>query len=130
MGLTFAKATSLSSVQTLVTLPSSTALPETVIRWVIMDDRGQPVAAEPGVVYSTSPRLAGGADGHEYFIKGPEMEIVVAEALGYELGRRVGLSVPEWALSHLGDDEEVFFASRAKRVRSGVDQIMSGPLVV
>lgn len=95
-----------------------------------MDDRGQPVAAAPGIVYSTAPRLAGGSDGEQYFIKGPALEVVVAEAVGYELAGRIGLAVPEWALCRLGDDDDVYFASRAKRLRSGVDQTMNGPLVV
>ncbi|MDB4886997.1 MAG: hypothetical protein JWN79_2435, partial [Gemmatimonadetes bacterium] len=101
------------------------------VRWVTLDDVPVPVTPHyAGLVFSTRPRIAGASDGFDYFIKGPEIEVVVAEAVGYELAARAGLDVPEWALCRASHDEDVFFASRAMRVRSGVDQLIARKLHV
>jgi hypothetical protein len=51
------------------------------------------VSAPEGIVYSTSPRRAHGSDGADYFVKGPEPEVVFAELAGCLLASAVGLSV-------------------------------------
>jgi hypothetical protein len=47
------------------------------------------VSAPEGIVYSTSPRRAEGEDGHSYFIKGPDVEVVFAELAGCSFATRV-----------------------------------------
>jgi hypothetical protein len=56
-----------------------------------MDGR---VCPPPGMVYSTDPHRAEGEDGHSYFVKGPDVEIVFAELAGCTLAAAVGLPVP------------------------------------
>jgi hypothetical protein len=110
--------------------PELASAPSPIVRWVSIDDLPQPVAAHSGLVYSTNPGVAGGADGHPYFIKGPQTGIIVAEAVGYELAARIGLPVPPWALCRIGEQDDVYFASQAQRTRSGVDQLIQAGLVV
>ena len=56
-----------------------------------MDSR---VCPPPGMVYSTDPHRAEGEDGHSYFVKGPDVEVVFAELAGCSLAASVGLPVP------------------------------------
>ena len=58
------------------------------------------------------------------------LEVVVTEAVGYELAARIGLEVPPWAFCRMGGDDEVYFASKAMRMRTGLDVLLNTPLVV
>jgi hypothetical protein len=62
------------------------------------------VSAPEGMVYSTSPHTAEGADGISYFVKGPDREVVFAELAGCLLAREVGLIVPDVAVCSLSDE--------------------------
>src|SRR5258708_4339649 len=73
----------------------------TATQLITLDER---VQGRPGLVYSTEPRRAEGANGISYFVKGPALEIVFAEIAGCLLAREVGLTVPEVAACHLQDD--------------------------
>lgn len=90
------------------------------IRWISLDTESSPAPAPPGVVYASSPRVAVARDGVRYFFKGPAIEVVVAEAVGYMLAGEVGLPVPEWALCQAPGGGGVLFASRAAKISSGV----------
>lgn len=63
------------------------------------------------VVYSTDPRRATGLDGKVYFVKGPDQNVAVAEAVAYQLAQEVGLPVPEFGLVLSDDGSEPSFAS-------------------
>ncbi len=52
------------------------------------------VISGTGVVYSTNPKRAVGEDSADYFVKGPEVNIVFAELAGCVLANAVGLTVP------------------------------------
>jgi hypothetical protein len=52
------------------------------------------VAEGTGLVYSTAPQRAVGDDGGDYFVKGPDREVVFAELAGCVLANAVGLTVP------------------------------------
>ena len=51
------------------------------------------VGQSAGLVYSTQPRRAVGSNGVDYFVKGPDPEIVFAELAGCSLARAVGIPV-------------------------------------
>jgi hypothetical protein len=56
------------------------------------------VNAPAGIIYSTAPRRAEGQDGESYFVKGPDLEIVVPEIAGNLFANAAGLLVPEPAV--------------------------------
>jgi hypothetical protein len=85
-----------------------------------------PVLSPEGVVYSTGPQLAQGVDGQMYYLKGPALEVVAAEASAYQLAELVGLEVPRWAFCRAANDRDIYFASEAVRARSGMEFILSG----
>jgi hypothetical protein len=63
------------------------------------------VGAGTGLVYSTEPRRAQGLDGEDYFVKGPDREIVFAELAGCLLATAVGLPVAPVAACSLGGQQ-------------------------
>jgi len=65
-------------------------------------DEGTAVVAPENLVYSTQPRKATGLDGSSYYIKGPDRNLVVAEAVAHQLARNFGLSVPDFGIAFLG----------------------------
>jgi hypothetical protein len=87
---------------------------------------GQKVEAPGNIVYSTSPKTAVGLDGHDYILKGPEIEIIVAEAAAYLLARIVRLPVPEFGIASIGD--QPYFASRKAHIRNVEAYIRRGAL--
>lgn len=93
-------------------------------RWIDLVAEPEPVPAGP-LVYSTRPRVGRGTDGHQYYVKGPETPILVAEAVGYELAEAVGLRVPDWAWCYGPSDRQVYFASLGKRVRIALDVLLT-----
>jgi hypothetical protein len=60
------------------------------------------VIGPAGTVYSTGPKTALGDDGHSYFVKGPDLEIVFAELTGNLLAEAVGIPVPDVAACSFG----------------------------
>lgn len=51
--------------------------------------------------YSIKPFIVRGDDGHSYFVKGVDKAgrpALISEMLGAELGRKLGLPIPEWCL--------------------------------
>lgn len=100
------------------------------MEWVQLLEEPQPVAAPPGVVYSTRPLHARASDGQTYVLKGPATEVVFPEAVCYQLASLVGLSVPECRLcSHPGQGS-VFFASKEVRTRSEIEIFIKDRKVV
>lgn len=75
-------------------------------------DEGTAVAAPEDVVYSTQPRKATGQDGHSYYVKGPDLNITVAEAVAHQLARNLGLNVPNFGIVVSADTDQPKFASR------------------
>jgi hypothetical protein len=61
------------------------------------------VSAPDGIVYSTSPQTATTEDRRQFFIKGPDPEVVFAELTGCLLAAAVGLTVPPVAVCVFGD---------------------------
>lgn len=86
------------------------------LRMVEVLEPGQKVEGPANVVYSTSPTVAPGSDGYDYFLKGPEAETLVAEATSYLLAAFLGLPVPEFGIASI--DGAPFFASRAVMLRN------------
>lgn len=102
----------------------------TTVRWVYVYDEPQLVRAPDGTVYASRPRLTTATDGREYYLKGPDVRVVVAEALGYQLAEAVGVEVPEWALCRDPANDQVLFASAGIRTRSGIDLLLRSPHTV
>lgn len=75
-----------------------------MIHQTTLTTRDAPVSAPEGMVYSTSPYTAEGADGISYFVKGPDREIVFAELAGCLLACEMGLIVPDVAVCSLGEE--------------------------
>lgn len=73
-------------------------------------DEGTLVVAPQDLVYSTQPRRATGLDGHSYFVKGPDRNIVVAEAVAHQLAGELGLRIPEFGIAL--DEHGPRFASK------------------
>ena len=86
-----------------------------------MDGRVWP---PPGMVYSTDPHRAEGKDGHSYFVKGPEVEVVFAELAGCTLAAAVGLPVPPVATCAY--DGDLYAGSRKVEVRDLRPLLKSG----
>src|SRR5262245_33957800 len=70
----------------------------------------EPVVAPAGIVYSTQPRTATGDAGEDYFVKGPDVEVVFAELAGCLLAQCVGATVPPVAVCRF--EGEAFCGSR------------------
>lgn len=92
-----------------------------VVDLLTMDDR---VCPPPGVVYSTDPHRAEGEDGHSYFVKGPDVEVVFAELAGCTLAAAVGLPVPPVATCAY--DGNLYAGSRKVEVRDFKPLLKSG----
>ena len=76
-------------------------MPLTTVNLVTL---GPAVKPPPGLVFSTNPEVAEASDAHSYFVKGPELGVVVAELLGCLIAEEVGLRVPPVAAARLGTD--------------------------
>lgn len=100
--------------------PGQQPLPLIPIRQVALALGGSPVTPPDGMVYSTGPTSWTDADGVDRIVKGPDVGMVVAEALGYLLGRRVGLRVPDFAIATIESIPGLHFASE-KLVRAQRD---------
>lgn len=72
---------------------------------------GAPMSAGSGLVYSTDPRTWHDANGTSYVVKGPDANVVVAEAVAYELAAEVNLSTPGYSIARKPDSSDVYFAS-------------------
>lgn len=89
---------------------------ELSLKSIQLVDPGQKVIGPDGVVYSTNPKTAVGLDELTYFLKGPEIEIVAAEAFAHLLARLVDLPVPDFGLARIDDD--TYFASLEAQIRN------------
>ncbi len=77
----------------------------TEIRIVELMDRGT-VARPEGIVYSTDPQASMDEAGNQYIVKGPDLNIVVSEAIAYILAGQLGilaLLTSSWKRGHLED---------------------------
>lgn len=81
------------------------------LRLVALVAAGEPMRPPAQVVYSTSPECWLDADGREYVVKGPEVEIVAAEMIAHLLGAELGLPLPSCALARKPDGTGPFFGS-------------------
>jgi hypothetical protein len=63
------------------------------------------VISGTGLVYSTNPKRATGEDSVDYFVKGPDVDMVFAELAGCILANAVGLTVPCAKVCTIGDDK-------------------------
>jgi hypothetical protein len=73
---------------------------------------GGRIEGPPGLVYSTDPRNWLDAAGQPFVVKGPDLNIVVAESLAYELADLVGVHTPDYAFASIPSEEGSYFASR------------------
>jgi HipA-like protein len=91
-------------------------------------DEGTPVVAPEDLVYSTQPKKATGMDGHSYFVKGPDRNIIVAEAVAHQLARSLGINVPEFGIAIPQGGGGPLFASRevARCLRQVESSIVRG----
>jgi hypothetical protein len=76
-------------------------------------EEGNPVVPPEGLVYSTDPRKATGTDQCTYFVKqGPDRNVVVSEAIAYQLARHLNLKVPACGVGPPDETGNTYFASR------------------
>jgi hypothetical protein len=73
---------------------------------------GTPMMPPEGLVYSTDPQSYVDTEGIKHVVKGPDVSVVVAEAIAYPLARYVGLEVPDYALGVIENTSEHYFACR------------------
>ena len=95
------------------------------VNLVTFDD---PVIPPPGVIYSTNPRRAEGANGVPYFVKNTDPKVVFAEIVGCRLAREVGLPVADIAAC-VGDEGMYAGSARVRGVRH-IDPWLAQPLKV
>jgi hypothetical protein len=98
----------------------------TEIRIVELMDRGT-VARPEGIVYSTDPLASMDEAGNQYIVKGPDLNIVVSEAIAYILAGELGIMTPGFALGYFADDESALWFASAKEenVIRGGDRLLS-----
>lgn len=94
------------------------------LEWIDLVEEPRPVQAAEGVVYSTAPQYAVALDESVYYLKGPAVEVVFAEAVGYELAASIDLAVPQAGLWWDAVNSRLWFASREIALRSGVVELM------
>lgn len=75
-------------------------------------EEGQEVTPPDGLVYSQHPRRSLAQNEQTYFVKGPDINVVVPEVICHLLAPYVGLQVPEFALARRTSVAGLFFASR------------------
>jgi hypothetical protein len=93
---------------------------------ILLLDEPIRVQGPPGFVFSTSPRLATATSGATYVLKGPQKEIVVAEAVAYELAEMVGLKVPEFGIADVPGEGVVFASKEVPGGRSSSLELLLG----
>lgn len=84
-------------------------------------DKGIKVATPENVVYSTDPHRANGLDGKVYFVKGPELEIVIAEVVAHLLARDLQLRVPDFGVVLSAEDAPLFASCEVPHCHRTVD---------
>lgn len=89
---------------------------ELTLKSIELLDPGQKITGPPNVIYSCNPRIAGGLDNFGYVLKGPDIEIVAAEACAHLLAQAVELPVPEFGVAPI--DGNMYFASREVQIRN------------
>lgn len=75
-------------------------------------DEGTDVTAPEDIVYSTKPKKATGADGNSYYVKGPDLNIVAAEAVAHQLAEGLDIRVPDFGIAIPPGGNGPLFASR------------------
>ena len=88
------------------------------MEWISIYDEPEPVRSENDIIYSTNPGRTQATNEKFYILKGPSVEVVVAEALGYRLAEAVGIDVPPCALCRHPRTGAVYFASEEMPIRS------------
>jgi hypothetical protein len=91
--------------------------------WIKLIAEPDPVPSG-GLVYSTRPRVGRSTEGTQFYVKGPDTSVLVAEAVAYELADEVGLRVPDWAWCRGPSDGKVYFASCGRRIRIAMDILL------
>jgi hypothetical protein len=95
------------------------------VRWITIAEVPTAVPPASGLIYSTAPQLGTCIeDSDTYYLKGPDLNVVFAEAVAYQLAALVGLSVPEFAAWEDPRQKQTWFASRAIAFRSGVADLI------
>ena len=89
---------------------------ELALKIIQLIEPGEKVLGPPNIVYSTNPKIADAMDGYKYFVKGPDAEVVAAEACAHLLAGVVDLSVPVFGIAEV--DGQVYFASREIEIRN------------
>lgn len=82
------------------------------LRLIALAAEGEPMRPPARMVYSTSPECWLDADGVEYVVKGPQPEIVAAEAIAHLLASSLQIPLPEFLLAQKPDGSGPFFCSR------------------
>jgi hypothetical protein len=70
-----------------------------------------PMVAPENMFYSTAPYSCQDSGGHTYVVKGPEPNIVAAEAVAYCLAPTFGIKTPDFALGKFDGESQLYFAS-------------------
>lgn len=97
-----------------------------MIRWFRLLEAGA-VQGPPGIIFSTSPRVGTTADGKQVFVKGPQADVVFAEAVGFGLADMADVDVPVWGMAEV-QGEGPLFVSIAAPHRSALDVLLRSDL--
>ncbi len=65
-----------------------------------------------GLVYSTKPQMWVDDAGVSRIVKGPDLNVVAAEAIAYLLAERLSLRTPDFAIATIQGSPGTYFASR------------------
>jgi hypothetical protein len=96
--------------------------PELLLRTIRVFTEPQDVEAAEGVIYSTKPKCALTEDGR-FVLKGPDIRVVFAESVCYELANQIGLAVPAHGVAFLPEDPGPWFACRLLQHRLPIERL-------
>ncbi len=72
-----------------------------------------------GIIYSTRPLIALAENGSKYILKGPDINLVIAEYSAYLLARHINIPVPDYGLAY--QDDSYYFASKEIKIKDVED---------
>ena len=79
-----------------------------------------------GIIYSTQPLIALAENGSKYILKGPDINLVIAEYSAYLLARHINIPVPDYGLAY--QDDSYYFASKEIKIKD-VEDILSNDYI-
>ena len=91
-------------------------------------EKGEPKKPHrSGIIYSTQPLIALSENGYKYILKGPDINLVIAEYSAYSLARHINIPVPDYGLAY--QDGTYYFASKEEKIKD-VEDILSNAHII